>query len=881
MVVEDKSVSSQSQAKLELRPEAKIERVGLSQLEVAVLLQQYGYNELPSTKPHSPLAIAFNVVREPMFLLLLVCGGLYMLLGSIEEALILLGFVFVIIGITFYQERKTERALEALRDLSSPQALVIRDGKQQYVPGREVVPGDLVIVSEGGRIPADGILLEALNLWMDESLLTGESVAVSKVAEEGSEGQEMGQPGGDDLPFVYSATLVVKGRGIVRIGATGVHTKIGVIGKALDEVKTAKTALQTEVNRLIRTFAIVGIILCLVVAGVYSFTHDDLLDGILAGITLAMAVLPEEFPVILTVFLALGAWRISQKRVLTRSIPAIETLGAATVLCTDKTGTLTLNRMRVQALWANSQTYKVMPTSDPPTSDLPENFHSLVTASIFASDLEPFDPMERAFRDFGEQHLHEPDLNLPSSKAKWTLVREYPLTSDLLAMTRVWHLATTSPESAYTVAAKGAPEAIFELCRFSPTEREYLNKEVQILAAQGLRVLGVAATEWQTTHNGSTLLPDDQRGFNFAFLGLLGLADPIRPTVPAAVTECYQAGMRVIMITGDYPLTAQSIGWQVGLKDCEQVISGSELDAMSVSELQERIKTVNIFARVIPTQKLRLVEALKSNHEVVAMTGDGVNDAPALKSANIGIAMGGRGTDVAREAAALVLLDDDFSAIVEAVKSGRRIFDNLRKAMAYTLAVHIPIAGMSLLPVLFGWPLVLLPVHIVFIELIIDPACSVVFEAEVAEANVMQRPPRNSKEPIFTKATVLISLVQGFGVLIATLVVFALSYWSSEGETHARAMAFVTLILSNLGLILVNRSMTHTLFSTLHNPNTALKWVTGLALLFLGLVVYVPFLQEIFGFSQLHWDDLLICLGASIASLIWFECLKKLGWVKM
>lgn len=838
---------------------------GLSQQEAVERLQKYGYNELASTKPRTVWAIAFNVVREPMFLLLLACGSIYMLLGDIQEALILLSFVFVIIGITFYQERKTERALEALRDLSSPRALVIRAGEQQQIAGREVVPGDLVIINEGGRVPADGVVVACLNLWLDESLLTGESVAVSKTT--GDVNQVIGQPGGDDLPFVYSGTLVVKGQATVQVQTTGNQTKIGAIGKALDEVKIEKTALQAEVNQLIRNFAFVGVVLCLIVAGVYAISRGNLIGGILAGITLAMAILPEEFPVVLTVFLALGAWRISQKGVLTRRVPAIETLGSATVLCSDKTGTLTLNRMTVQTLWANHQFYDLVSNSDQPLG-LPENFQQMVEYSIFASQVEPFDPMERALCEYGQQHLPQAELRLPN--ASWILEREYPLTRELLAMTRVWH-STDKQQATYKVATKGAPEAIFELCRFSPAEKDGLAIEVRTLASQGLRVLGVAAAEWQS----SLELPPDQRAFNFKFLGLVGLADPVRPTVPTAIGECYQAGIRVIMITGDYPLTAQTIGRQAGLKDFEQVISGTELDKMSDLELQERIKTVNIFARAAPEQKLRLVQALKANGEIVAMTGDGVNDAPALKTANIGIAMGGRGTDVAREAAALVLLDDDFSSIVEAVKLGRRIFDNLRKAMAYILAVHIPIAGMSLLPVLFGWPLVLLPVQIVFMELIIDPACSVVFEAQVAEANLMQRPPRDPKEPLFTRATVLISVAQGIGVLIAVLTVLGISLWRGENEGQARAVVFVTLILSNLGLILVNRSWVHTASLRGHNP--ALKWVVGLALGFLIASLYVPFLREIFSFNFLNLDDILISVGASVTGLIWFEGLKKLG----
>jgi Ca2+-transporting ATPase len=858
---------------------------GLSEAEAADKLKQEGYNELPSSQKRSLWAIAWEVVQDPIFLLLIVCGAIYLLLGDIHEALILLGFVFFIMGISLYQETKTERALEALQNLSSPRASVIRDGQQKRIAGREVVRGDIVILAEGDRVPADAILRSCVNLTLDESLLTGESLPVRKTTAEGITNRV--RPGGDNLPFVYSGTLVIQGQGIAEVEATGSQTEIGKIGKALQHLEPEETRLQLEMAQLIRNLAIVGLIFCVVVVIVYGFTRGDWLKGFLAGITLAMAILPNEFPVVVTIFLALGAWRISQNRVLARRVPAIETLGSATVLCVDKTGTLTLNQMSVQLLAAVSYqpfagriqdtpfyTYDVSLHAPEP---LPEEVHELVEFSILASQRNPFDPMEKAFKQLGEQYL----ANTEHLHSDWLLLREYPLSADLMAMSHVWQSADGQQ---YVIAAKGAPEAIADLCHFNAEQMQVLSAEIKTMANQGLRVLGVAKASLTDTPPlflpphpclNPSHLPSKQHDFPFQFLGLVGLADPVRPTVANAIQQCYTAGIRVVMITGDYPGTAQNIARQVGLLQMGEIVTGADLDQMSDAELQQRIQPVHIFARVVPEQKLRIVNALKANGEIVVMTGDGVNDAPALKAAHIGIAMGGRGTDVARESADLVLLDDDFSSIVQAVKLGRRTFDNLRKAMAYLLAIHVPIAGMSLLPVLFKWPLVLLPVHVAFLHLIIDPACSIVLEAEPAEANVMNRPPRRPEEPLFGKKTLMISLLQGLGILVIILAIFVTALYRGQGELDARALTFTTLILANLALIVSARTTSRTDISTIKSPNIALWWVIGGALVFLGLVLYTTTLRNLFRFSFLHPIDLAICLTAGILCLLWFEQLKR------
>jgi Ca2+-transporting ATPase len=836
--------------------------VGLSDDQAADRLRADGYNELPSSKPRSLLAIALEVVREPMFLLLVASGSLYLVLGDLAEGLLLLAFVFVVMGITLYQQRKTERALEALRDLSSPRALVIRGGGRKRIPGREVVRGDLVMLAEGDRVPADAVLLDSTGLSVDESLLTGESVPVRKRATSAMADELAAVPPGaespaEGLPHVFSGTLVVQGQGVACVRATGIGTELGKIGRALQTVEPEDTAIQRETGRLVRGLAVFGATLCIVVVVVYGLTRADWLNGLLAGLTLAMATLPEEFPVVLTIFLALGAWRLSQRQVLTRRVPAIETLGAATVLCVDKTGTLTLNQMTVRRILASGQVHEVRADR----KDLPEPFHEVVEFAILASHRDPFDPMEKAFRQLGErylaqtEHLHD----------DWTLVREYQLSDRLLAMSHVWKSRETEE---YVIAAKGAPEAIADLCHLDDGQAQALSADVSAMAADGLRVLGVARATFRPA-----ALPGEQHDFPFELLGLVGLEDPVRPTAVAAVRECDAAGIRVVMITGDYPGTARNIGRQVGLRTAS-VVTGADLDTMTDADLRDRVKTASIFARVVPEQKLRLVEAFKANGEVVAMTGDGVNDAPALKSSHIGIAMGGRGTDVAREAASLVLLDDDFTSIVQAVRLGRRIFDNLKKAMAYIFAIHVPIAGMSLLPVLFRWPLVLLPVHIVFLELIIDPACSVVFEAEGEEADVMQRPPRDSRERLFGALTLGLSLTQGMAVLAVVALVFGIALARGSGEAEARALAFTTLIVANIGLILANRSWSQTIVSRIGSPNRAFWWVAGGAAGFLAAALYVPVLREVFHFARLSAADVLLCLFAGGVSTVWFELLK-------
>ncbi len=797
-----------------------------------------------------------------MLALLLGGGIVYLVLGNPNEALFLLAFAVLAVAITVVQETRTEKVLEALRDLTSPRALVVRDGQRKRVAGRDVVRGDVVVLAEGDRVPADAVLVQSHDLQTDESLLTGEPVPVRKsAASDPTASMAAAQrPGGDDLPYVFSGSLVVRGTATGEVTATGSRSEIGKIGLSLRTLETETPRLQAQTRRLVRVFAIVGGSVSVLAVLLYGALRGGWLDAILAGIALGMSMLPQEFPVVLTVFMAMGAWRISKARVLTRRAAAIETLGSATVLCTDKTGTLTENRMSVAELrMIDGATFR---TGDA-GAVLPEAFHELVEFAVLASAREPVDPMEKAIHDLGglhlagSEHLHG---------GEWQLVRAYGLRPGLLAMSHAWHAGSDTAE--FTVATKGAPEAVADLCHLDSAGLAALKGAVDAMAAEGLRVLGVA----RATHSEPSW-PDSQHEFAFTFLGLIGLVDPLRSSVPGAVSDCRSAGIRVVMITGDYPATANAIARQAGL-DAGDVVTGTELEALDGTELAARVRTATVFARILPEQKLRIVNALKANGEIVAMTGDGVNDAPSLKAAHIGIAMGGRGTDVAREASSIVLLDDDFGSIVTSIRLGRRIYDNLRKATGFIFAVHVPIAGLALLPLLFGLPIVLWPIHIAFLEMVIDPVCSLVFEAEVEEDDVMRRPPRSPNQPLFSGSLIGWSVLQGGVAFALVAAIFVVAFSRGMPETEVRALTYFSLIVAIVSLIFVNRSFSGSLVTALVRPNRALVWVLLAVTTILCLTLLWPFASALFAFGPLHPDDLALTLGAGVAVLVSLELLK-------
>ncbi|MCM5569428.1 cation-translocating P-type ATPase [Burkholderiaceae bacterium FT117] len=836
-------------------------RTGLSAAEAERRLAAEGPNELQRAGTRSLRRIALEVIREPMFGLLLAAGAVYLVLGDLAEAALLLAFASLSVGIAIVQEHRSERVLEALRDLTSPRALVVRDGQRRRIPGREVVRGDLLVLAEGDRVAADALVLECADLLVDESLLTGESVAVRKRPHASSDpGRDPAAfpPGGDDLPAVFAGTLVVRGQGLAEVAQTGAASRIGRIGQALGSIETATPRLTRQTRAIVRTVALVGVACCVAAVLLFGLLRGSWLDGVLAGIALGMSMLPEEFPLVLTVFMVMGAWRLSRARVLTRRAAAIETLGAATVLCTDKTGTLTENRMTIAELWpANGERGRIDAGAPDPASD------ALLELGVLASAQDPFDPMEKAFLVLrAEWHGGE--------QVPGTMVRAWPLSPELLAVGQAWR---SVEEGALVVAAKGAPEAIAKLCAMDGQQAEALQERVDRMARAGLRVLGVA--EARILDAEAATLPDSLAGLPFRFAGLVGLEDPVRQSVPAAVAECRAAGVRVLMITGDYPQTARAIAERAGI-DSGAVLTGAEMADLDDDALAAAVARASVFARIMPEQKLRLVQALRRAGEVVAMTGDGVNDAPALKAADIGVAMGGRGTDVAREASSIVLLDDDFGSIVRTVRLGRRIYDNLRKAMTYILAIHVPIAGMALLPLLTGLPIVFWPIHIAFLEMVIDPVCSIVFEAETEESDVMKRPPRDPESRILSGDVLGWALAQGVLAFGVVALVYLGAARAGLPEADVRAVTFVTLVLVNLALILVNRSYRVDPLGLLLRPNRALAWVAVLAGGLIVLAVAWPPAQELFRFGGFHWHDLAIGAGAAIALAIALDLLKFL-----
>lgn len=820
---------------------------GLTSLEASKKLQTVGYNELQEAGSKDILSISKEVMREPMFLLLVSCGLLYIILGDYREGFILLSCIFLIIFITFYQYQKSEKALSALKNLSAPRALVMRDGKETRIPGREVVPDDILILNEGDRIAADAQLLECIHLTVDESLLTGESLSVRK---------ELGEESLSSK--VFSGTLVVNGRGLAKVTATGMHTAFGKIGESISQITKTDSQLQKETKSLIRKLFLIGSFISIIVVLAFYFTRGNFIHSLLNGLAAAMAILPEEFPVVMTVFLAVGAWRLSKKNVLTRNPSSIEILGSATVLCTDKTGTITQNKMEIAAI---SNGIQIINKKD--FNQSVDQIKQIISAAFKASQENTIDPIDKAIHDLkNEYHLPDADKSL--------LLQEYPLGKDLMAITKIFSDQTNAQNWAYS---KGAPEAIFNICRMSENEIKDAMEQIKLLAEKGLRVIGVAEGILD-----QKVLPELQTDLHLNFLGLIGMEDPVRPEVFDAISQCQDAGIRVIMITGDYPVTAKTIAQKIGFPEFDNIITGQEIQDMDDEKLSVQIRHTNIFARVLPDQKLRIVKALQVNEEVVAMTGDGVNDAPALKAANIGISMGKRGTDVAREASSLVLLDDNFASIVAAIRSGRKIFDNLQKAMSYIMSIHIPIIGLTLLPAfLSDYPVLLLPLHIVFMELIIDPISSIAFESELEEKNIMKRPPRLIRKKFFGTGFILVSCLKGLLLFAMVLIVYLITINEHHTENEIRTIAFSAFIFGNLILIISDLSRTRTVFSFFLGKNFPAIFIMSAALLiFIGMVI-IPQMEKFFSFQYPGIKHFLPVLLSSIALLSILELIK---WIR-
>lgn len=822
---------------------------GLTNEEVKLAREKFGRNVLIKEKKENFLMKIVEVIKEPMFLLLMIAAIIYFILGEPKDGSIMLIFVFGVISIEVIQEWKTDKTLKALKNLSAPHIEVIRNSKRTLINSEELVPGDLMIIAEGVKIPADGKVVYSNDLCVDESSLTGEALGVWKCSDCIDENKQYFRK-----DYCYAGTLVIQGSGVILVEKTGTSTEYGKIGENVSENVEEDTPLQKQTGKLVKVCAgIAGVLFALVSGMTYLnlqdvVFEDRIIQSILSGVTLAMAMIPEEFPVVLTVFLSMGAWRLAKKNSLVRKLPSVETLGAISVLCVDKTGTITMNEMTLDEAWSIDGNYK-----------------SLLEVMGMACETDPYDPMEKAMLKYCEKNNIAKEFLFNGE-----LITEYSFTHEKKMMGHVW-----KREEGTIVAAKGSPEKILSICNLNNEERKKIEDKIYNMSSKGLRVIAVAKMDINDKEEIKNTLEE----CTLKFLGLVGLLDPPREGIKEDIEICNRAGIRVVMITGDSGITASSIARKVGISHSGEIITGDELNKMSDDELREKVKHTNIFSRVIPEHKMRIVKAFKENGEIVGMTGDGVNDAPALKYADIGIAMGKRGSEVSREAADLILLDDNFSTIVDTVKDGRRIYDNIRRAIGYIFTIHIPIALASIIAPILGIGssmLLLLPVHVVLLELIIDPTCSIVLEREPAEIDIMKRKPRNPNEGILTKGVLIKSIIQGIVMFLASFGAYYIYYKFNDGDINiARTIGLSIIIISNILLVYVNSSNTELAYQSFKILiKDKVMWaVNGGTVIGLLLIMYTP-IAGFLKLAPLGIKELIIVISISIVAVMWYEIVK-------
>ena len=821
---------------------------GLTNEEVIKLQQKYGKNQLIKEKKENFLIKILEVLKEPVFLLLIASAVIYFILGEPKDGAVMLIFVVVMIGIDVVQQWKTDKTLKALKQLSAPHIKVIRDGQRSIINSEDLVPNDLMIITEGIKIPADGRIIEYSDLCVDESSLTGEAEGVWKTCN-ALESKDYWRK-----DYVYAGTLVIQGYGVIKVDKIGAETEYGKIGKHIYEAPDRPTPLEKQTNNIIKIFSIVaGILFVLVFITTFLNLSNisiksRIVESILSSITLAMALIPEEFPVILTVFLSMGAWRLAKKKSLVRRLTSVETLGAVSVLCVDKTGTITMNKMEVASVWS-----------------FDNNRENLYRIMGMACEINPYDPMEQAIINYCENNKI-----IKSDLFSGSLIKEYSFTNERKMMGHVW-----KNSNGIVIASKGSPEKILALCNLDSNELDEINNKLNELSSKAYRVLAVG----EMRVNEEEEVPNELEDCKLTFLGLVALLDPPREDIKKDILSCKRAGVRVVMITGDNGVTASAIAKQVGISNRDIIITGNEIDNMSDDELKERVKETNIFSRVIPAHKMRIVRAFKENGEIVAMTGDGVNDAPALKYSDIGISMGKRGSEVSKEAADLILLDDNFSTIVNTIRDGRRIYDNIKKAVGYVFIIHIPIALSSLFAPLLGidsLSLLLLPVHVVLLELIIDPTCSIVFERQPEEVDIMERSPRNPKENLLTMQVLLKSIIQGLVLFISS---FGTYYFVleilNEGVGIARSMGLSIIMISNILLVQVNSSNKEFMYKSINRLKRDKVMLISIIGTIIGLIImlYTP-LSKFLKLSPLNLKEILIVIIISVISVLWYEVIK-------
>lgn len=815
---------------------------GLSEPEVLQSRATHGRNIYEPEKKSGISRAATSIVKEPMVILLAAASGIYFLTGNTGDGLFLAMAIVLVASISLYQDSRSQKALEKLKKLAQPSSRVIRSGKVIEVKSEELVPGDKLMVEEGNIIQADGTIVHSNDFSVDESLLTGESLPVFK------------DMNGTDK-FIYKGTMVTSGLAIATVTAIGTATQLGKIGKSLESVQERKTPLESQIADFVRKMAIWGGIAFLLVWGINYFKSFDAVDSLLKALTLAMSILPEEIPVAFTTFMALGAWRLMKKGVLVKQIKTVESLGSATVICVDKTGTITQNRMGLASLFTLSS--GIIPVEGP----LDRAATELITMGMWASEPIPFNPMEKG--------LHEAyqNLALPDQRPDYTMVHEYPLGGKPPMMTHIFQNAAGER----IIAAKGAPEAFLDICGLSPEERKRVTETIDVLGKKGYRLLGVGKSHLEGIH-----FPESQQEFPFDFLGIIAFYDPPKANIPGVLREFEKAGIRVKLVTGDNAATTRAIAKQVNLIGYDKSIDGKDLMALSDVQLREELGTKQVFTRMFPDAKLRVINALIAKGDVVAMIGDGVNDAPALKASHFGIAMGHKGTEIAKDAASLVLVDDDLSKLVDAIATGRKIYANLKKAIQYIISIHIPIILTVFIPLALGWvyPAPFLPLHVILLELIMGPTCSIVFENEPIEKSIMLEKPRPFSTTFFKFRELATSIVQGLVITAGSLAVYQFAVAEGYGESTTRTMVFMVLIFANIFLTLVNRSFYHSIWKTLQYRNKLVPLVLGITLAMAAVLLLVPPVTAFFEFEALTARQLLMCIFAGSASVLWYEVVK-------
>ena len=816
---------------------------GLSNEEVISSRNKNGSNSLEHQKKNHFLMSLLEMVKEPMFLLLVAAASIYYISGDYGDGIFMTVAIFLVAAISLFQEARSRNAIESLKKLSQPKSKVIRNSELVEIPSEEIVLGDFIQVEEGSFVPADAIIIQSNDFSVNESILTGESLSVFK-----NEASEIKQ--------VFQGTIVATGLAICEVTAIGNQTQIGKIGKSIETIAEEKTPLQIQITNFVTKMSIIGLVIIVIVWAINYFQSKSVLDSLLKALTIAMSVIPEEIPVAFASFMALGAWRLMKMGIITKQTKTVETLGSATVICTDKTGTITENKMSLAQLYL-FQSDAIVDTKE----KLNPEAEDVLNYAMWSSEPIPFDAMEIA--------IHETYAKLESvdERLNFKLVHEYPLDGKPPMMTHVFE----DSKGKKIIAAKGAPEAIIEVSHLSESEKKQVLVAIEKIANEGYRVLGVGVTEFSGTH-----YPKTQQEFKFTFKGLVAFYDPPKANIQEVFETFYKAGIQVKIVTGDNAQTTTTIAKQIGFKDADKVLNGDELMAMDEGTLKVKVMETAIFTRMFPEAKLKIIQALKDNNQIVAMTGDGVNDGPALKSAHIGIAMGKKGTEIAKQAANLILIDDDFAKMTDAIAMGRKIYVNLKKAIQYIISIHIPIILIVFIPLALGWmyPNIFTPVHIIFLEIIMGPTCSIIYENEPMESNLMLEKPRPLTNTFFNFKEITISIIQGLAITLGLLFMYQYCVQNNFSETYTRTSIFLTLIASNIFLTLENRSFYYSIFTTIRYKNNLVLLIIGITIAVTSLLLFVPVFSKFFLFEIVDYTQMGFSILIAFVSVMWIEIYK-------